>query len=367
MAINGLNFVRSHRGRAWPADRGTHHGPPAGGGRPRGCGAGWEPAAGPATCGAARRYVVPELRFAVLGPLRAWRGNTELDLGTPQQRAVLAVLLLAEGRQVSLAALVDALWADDPPVASVATVHTYISRLRRCLRAPSGARDEVIESAGGGYCLPLGCVALDLGVFLARTREAHVAAGAGDAEQAADSLRDALGLWQGAPLAGVPGQYAESQRVRLAALQMAALEERLVLDIGLGRHAAAAVELQTLLATDPMRERLSELLMLALYRSGRQADALAVFGHTRRLLSEELGIDPGAALQDMHQRILQADESLIGPAGRDSWRPAAPSPVTAPVGRAVERRSSRYPVVGFGAGGNDKGTATADSGGTYGP
>ena len=306
MAMNGLNFVRSHRGRPRPADRRTHHGC-----RPKGRGPRCGRAAGPATCLAGRAHVVPELRFAVLGPLRAWRGNTKLDLGTPQQRAVLAILLLAEGRQVSLGALVDALWPDNPPAASVVTVRTYISRLRRCLRAASGARGEVIESAADGYCLPLRCVALDLSVFLERTREAQVAADTGDGEQAADLLRDALGLWQGVPLAGIPGQYAECQRVRLAALQMAALEERLALDIALGHHVLAAAELPALLAGDPMRERLSELLMLALYRSGRQADALAVFGNTRRLLSEELGIDPGPALRDMHQRILQADESLI--------------------------------------------------------
>jgi predicted ATPase/DNA-binding SARP family transcriptional activator len=277
--------------------------------------------------------VVSELRFAVLGPVRAWRGDTELDLGSPQQRAVLAVLLLAEGRQVSLSALVDALWGDEPPAASVGTVRTYISRLRRCLRANSGARGAVIESAGDGYRLLLSSATLDLNVFLKRTKEAQAAAGTGQAGHAAELLRDALGLWQGVPLAGIPGQYAECQRVRLAALQMAAVEERLALDIALGRHVAAAAELQSLLASHPMRERLSELLMLALYRSGRQADALAVFGNTRRVLSEELGIDPGPALQAMHQRILQTDESLIGPAGRDSWQPAAPSPVTALVGR----------------------------------
>jgi hypothetical protein len=114
---------------------------------------------------------------------------------------------------------------------------------------------------------------------------------------------------------------------------MDALEERLALDIALGGHVRAAADLRSLLASHPMRERLSEMLMLALYRSGRQADALAVFGNTRRLLSEELGIEPGPALQSMHQRILQMDESLIGPVGRDGRRPAAPSPVTALVGR----------------------------------
>ena len=277
--------------------------------------------------------VMSDLRFAVLGPVRAWRGDTELNLGSPQQRAVLAVLLLAEGRQVSRSALVDALWEDDPPPASVATVRTYISRLRRCLRTSTGARRDVIESAGDGYCLPLRSVALDLNVFLERTEEAQEAADAGQTEHAMELLQDALGLWQGGPLAGIPGRYAESQRVRLATLQMDALEERLALDIALGGHVRAAAELRSLLASHPMRERLSELLMLALYRSGRQADALAVFGNTRRLLIEALGIEPGPALQSMHQRILQMDESLIGPADRDGRRPAAPSPVTALVGR----------------------------------
>ena len=278
-----------------------------------------------------------ELRFAVLGPVRAWRRDTKLDLGSPQQRAVLAVLLLAEGRQVSLGALVDALWGQEPPKAAVGTVRTYVSRLRHCLATSGpGGVHEMIESAGDGYALPLRSAVLDLNVFLSRTREAQAAGRAGDAGQAAVLLRDALGLWQGVPLAGIPGEYAESQRVRLAELQLAAIEERLALDVELAGHVAAATELQALLASHPMRERLSELLMLALYRSGRQADALAVFDTTRHLLSEELGIDPGPALCEMHQRILQTDETLISTAGRDSWGPAAPSPVTALVGRDAD-------------------------------
>jgi predicted ATPase/DNA-binding SARP family transcriptional activator len=278
--------------------------------------------------------MMSELRFAVLGPVRAWHRDTELDLGSPQQRAVLAVLLLAEGRQVSVGALVDALWGHEPPRAAVGTVRTYVSRLRRCLgTSGAGGGQEMIESAGDGYALPLRSAVLDLNVFLAGTRDAQAAGNAGDAARAAALLRDALGLWQGAPLAGIPGEYAGSQRVRLAELQLAAIEQRLALDVELGRHAAAATELQTLLASYPMRERLSELLMLAMYRSGRQADALAVFHATRRLLSEELGIDPGAALCAMHQRILRMDESLIGMAGCDGGGLAAPSPVTALVGR----------------------------------
>jgi len=278
--------------------------------------------------------VVSELRFAVLGPVRAWRGDAELDLGSPQQRAVLAVLLLAEGRQVSLGALVDALWGQEAPKAAVGTVRTYVSRLRHCLETSgAGGVHEMIESAGDGYALPLRSAVLDLDVFLSRTREAQAARHAGKRGRAAALLRDALGLWQGVPLAGLPGEYAESQRVRLAELQMAAVEDRLALDVELGGHVAAATELQALLTSHPLRERLSELLMLALYRSGRQADALGVFGSTRRLLSEELGIDPGPALGAMHQRILQTDESLISRADCDGGGPAAPSPVTPLVGR----------------------------------
>ena len=280
--------------------------------------------------------MVPELRFAVLGPVRAWRGDTELELDTPQQRAVLAVLLLAEGRHVSVGRLVDALWGDEPPNSAVGTVRTYVSRLRHRLgtSAADSAR-EMIRPTGDGYALTLRSATLDLDMFLRWTKQAH-AAGNGlnaDPVRTAGLRRDALGLWQGMPLAGLPGPYAESQRVRLAELQLAALEEQLALEVELGGHVAAAAELQSLLGAHPLRERLSELLMLALYRSDRQAEALGVFDSTRHLLGEELGIDPGPALRDMHQRILQTDESLIGPAVRDLRGPVAPSPMTALVGR----------------------------------
>src|ERR1700726_4651358 len=135
--------------------------------------------------------MVPELRFAVLGPVRAWRGDAELDLGSPQQRAVLAVLLLAEGRQVSLGALVDALWGQEPPKAAAGTVRTYVSRLRHCLKGhcpetcEAGGPHEMIESAGDGYALPLRSAVLDLNEFLIRTKQAQAARHAGDASQAA--------------------------------------------------------------------------------------------------------------------------------------------------------------------------------------
>lgn len=255
------------------------------------------------------------LRFSVLGPVRAWQGDTKLNLGAPQQRAVLTMLLLAAGRQVTLDALINGLWEDDPPPTATGTVRTYVSRLRRGLEAGGGAEAGPIESAGTGYIIPANYGTLDLDVFQQMVADARTLKAGDPAErvQAAALLRDALRLAQGEPLADIPGPYASSQRVRITELLMGAAEERLALDIELGGHVAAAAELSTLLADHPMRERLSELLMLALYRSGRQIDALAVFEKARRMLAEGFGVDPGPALQEMQQRILRMDESLTNP------------------------------------------------------
>jgi DNA-binding SARP family transcriptional activator len=288
-----------------------------------------------------------DLRFSLLGPVRAWRGPAELDLGAPQQRSVLAALLLAEGRQVPIGALIDGLWAADPPRTAAGTIRTYVSRLRRVLGrttgagpgagagAGAGARaggrpDGLIESAGDGYLLPREVAGLDLDTFVLLTGKARAAHA--DPDRAVRLLRQALALWQGEPLAGLPGRLAEAQRNRLTDLRMAALEERLALDVDLGGHVAAAAELPGLLAGDPLRERLTELLMLALYRSGRQADALAAFGLTQRRLAGELGIDPGPALQNLHGRILRMDASLA---------PVEPAPTltVAPGHRARRHRS----------------------------
>jgi DNA-binding SARP family transcriptional activator/tetratricopeptide (TPR) repeat protein len=255
----------------------------------------------------------PELRFAVFGPVRAWRRETELNLGAPQQRAVLAMLLLAGGRQVTLDALINGLWEDEPPLAATGTVRTYASRLRRALQAGGVHGVGPIESAGTGYLMQASPGLLDLEVFQRMVRDAQALKGgdSGEKAQAAILLRDALQLCQGEPLADIPGPYAKSQRLRITELQAAATEERLALDIELGAHVAAAAELQALLSDYPIRERLSELLMLALYRSGRQIDALSVFDNARRLLADEFGVEPGPGLREMQRRILQTDESLF--------------------------------------------------------
>jgi DNA-binding SARP family transcriptional activator len=249
-----------------------------------------------------------EVRFEVLGPVRGWHGDTELALGSPQQRAVLTMLLLARGRQVSRGRLIDGLWEGDVPGAAASTIRTYVSRLRR--------RVNSIESAGDGYVLRLDSAGLDLDEFEQRLSEARAARDRHDTARGARLLRDALGLWRGAALAGIPGPYASSRRVLLTELQLAATEEKLAADIALGEHATAIAELRALLAEYPFRERLAEQLMLALYKSGRQAEALCVFDSMRHRLSDDVGVDPGPSLKTMHWRVLQADRALMETASR---------------------------------------------------
>jgi DNA-binding SARP family transcriptional activator/tetratricopeptide (TPR) repeat protein len=257
-----------------------------------------------------------QLRFAVLGPLRGWRDDTELALGSPQQHAALAALLLREGRPVAVSQLVDAVWGTDPPRTAVQTLRTYISRLRSALRDSddgSSIRGR-LESVGEGYRVRINEDALDLTVFGRLVAAAETDRAAGDLDAAATHLRAALDLWHGVPLSGVPGPFAEQQRDRLGEIRLAALTSKLEIDLALGRHAGTTAELTALTSEYPLRERFRELLMLALYRSGRQADALTLYQETRRVLTTTLGIEPGPALQALHQRILTADPDL-------DWRP----------------------------------------------
>ncbi|MFI1362978.1 AfsR/SARP family transcriptional regulator [Streptomyces griseochromogenes] len=248
------------------------------------------------------------LRFSVLGPVRAWRGEETLNTGSPQQRALLAALLLREGRTATAAELIDALWGTEPPSQALAAVRTYASRLRKVLDP------GVLVSESGGYAVRSpGEGALDLALAQDLAAEAEKARGAGDLCHAREVLNRVLGLWDGEPLAGVPGPYAETQRVRLEEWRLGLLESRLDMDLEQGCHAEAVSELTALTAAHPLRERLRELLMLALYRSGRQAEALAVYADTRRLLAEELGVDPRPGLRELQQRILQADPALAEP------------------------------------------------------
>ncbi|PJE97668.1 AfsR family transcriptional regulator [Streptomyces carminius] len=249
------------------------------------------------------------LRFAVLGPVRAWRDGEQTGAGSPQQRALLAALLLRRGQTATAQELVDALWGEEPPQRALAALRTYASRLRKALGA------EALTSESGGYAIRLGPgTELDADTAAARAAEAEKAAAAGDRARARELYDAALACWEGETLASVPGPYAENQRTRLEEWRLSLLEHRLDLDLQLGLHAEAVSELTALTAAHPLRERLRELLMLALYRGGRQAEALAVYADTRRLLAEELGVDPCPELAELQRRILQADEELARPA-----------------------------------------------------
>ncbi|MEU1047069.1 BTAD domain-containing putative transcriptional regulator [Streptomyces sp. NPDC005897] len=249
------------------------------------------------------------LALSVLGPVRVWRDGEAVSAGSPQQRAVLAALLLSEGRTASASELLDALRDETTEGKPThAAVRTYAARLRKILGA------ETFVSEGGRYALRVDRGAVD--VEVARDLAAESRARAADDLLRARTLIDAaLALWDGEPLAGVPGRFAGAQRVRLEEWHLQLVETQVDLDLELGNHAEVVPRLTALTAMHPLRERLREALMLALYRSGRQAEALAVYADVRRLVADELGVEPRRELQELQQRILRADDTLLPVAG----------------------------------------------------
>src|SRR3954469_2627561 len=246
------------------------------------------------------------LDFRILGPLEVLADGVSLRLGGPRQRATLAILLLSANRVVPVERLADDLYAGRPPVTAVTQVQRQVSELRRAL----GAADA-IETRAPGYVLRLGDDDLDLTRFERLAGEGECARARRDHASAAGLLREALGLWRGAPLADLAYEsFVRAAVERLEELRLAALEERIDADLQLGRHAPLAAELEGLVAEQPLRERLRGQQMLALYRSGRQAEALEAYRATRQALVDSFGIEPGAALQALERAILTHDPSL---------------------------------------------------------
>src|ERR671931_806185 len=268
--------------------------------------------------------------FGLLGPLQVSREGSELQLGGPKQRALLAILLLEANHAVSADRLIDALWGDHPPDTAKNTLQVYVSQLRKLL--PEGS----LETVPPGYRLGVESDALDLSRFEELAHQGRAALGIGDAATAAQALGAALALWRGPALADLALEpFAQTEAARLEELRLAVLEDRIEADLALGRHGPLVAELEHLIVQNPFRERLRAQLMLALYRSGRQAEALAVYQRTRRTLVDELGIEPGESLRQLEQAILAHDPSLDAPAGGGTAE-GVPVPTTPLLGRGRE-------------------------------
>ena len=262
---------------------------------------------------------VPALRVGVLGPLRVWRRETAVDLGPVQQRVVLAVLALQAGRPVGRQQMINAVWGETPPRNAVNLVQRHVSGLRRVLEPdrPGHTPSSLLTWTDAGYLLTLPTGALDLDEFDHELTRARAVRAEGQLREAADALHSALGLWRGPVCDGLSSPYLDAQADRLAESRIGVLEERIELDLAIGVHAGLVAELRDLVAEHPLRERLYGLLMLALYRADRQADALTVFRDARHHLHDELGVEPGAALQQLHQQILAADPELVAVAAAE--------------------------------------------------
>jgi DNA-binding SARP family transcriptional activator/tetratricopeptide (TPR) repeat protein len=252
------------------------------------------------------------LRVGVLGPVTAWYGQEELRVGQPRQQAVLGILAMRANRVISRGELVDAVWGQDPPASAEGGIYTYVAGLRRIIEPTRSARGpgRVLVSSGAGYVLHLVPGQPDAVTFEQQLARARQLRKNGDPVAAVDELERALGLWRGVAFAGVPGPFAETERVRLAELRSGAAEERADLLLSLGRHEEVVPDLTALVADHPLRERMRGLLMIALYRGGRHAEALRVFADGSHVLAEELGIDPGTELSRIHQQVLTCDPAL---------------------------------------------------------
>jgi predicted ATPase/DNA-binding SARP family transcriptional activator len=271
------------------------------------------------------------IEFRILGSVEAVGDDGSLPLGSPKQRALLAVLLLNANTVLSRDQLVDALWGDEPPRSAVSSLQVYVHGLRKALGA------ERIERHGTGYRLQLDPVELDLARFERLVEQAAAALAAGRASDAAEDLRGALALWGGEPLADLVAEPAyQTAAAQLAERRLRALELLHDAELELGRHDDLVPELERLIAAEPFRERFRAQHVLALYRSGRQADALAACREARSLLVEELGVDPGPELQELERRILRHDPTLAAPDAPAPPRLQLPTPPTPLVGRRLE-------------------------------
>jgi predicted ATPase/DNA-binding SARP family transcriptional activator/Tfp pilus assembly protein PilF len=270
------------------------------------------------------------VQFRMLGPIEALVDGRAAALGAPKQRALLA-LLLVNRRVVAADQLVDGLWGENPPASAVQSLQVYVHGLRRALGG------ERIETAGRGYRVVVGEDELDLDRFERSLDRGRAALEAGRADDALDELREALAMWRGPALADLPEETRRAADAeRLDELRLTALELRFDAELGSGRHDAVVAELEALTAEHPYHERFLRQRMLALYRCGRQADALEVYRDARRVLADELGLEPSPATQELEGAILRQEPSVAAPAPPTRSTRPLPVPATPLVGRRLE-------------------------------
>jgi DNA-binding SARP family transcriptional activator len=275
------------------------------------------------------------VRIGVLGAVRVWRAGGEFSPGAPLRCAVLAMLALRAGRLVTMGELIEGLWGERAPASAEGSIYTYVSGLRSVLAPGRSGREHngLLEGDRSGYLLRIAREDVDALNAEERRATAQRLRESGELDAALSMLDDAVARWRGEPLAGVPGPFAEADRARLSGLRWTLLEERADVALALGRHAEIAAELTALVRHQPMRERLVGAAMTALYRGGRQAEALEMFQQVRKTLAAELGVDPSPVLSGLHEQILRTDPGLdrpqpnavIAPTTRVPTRPAVPA------------------------------------------
>jgi DNA-binding SARP family transcriptional activator/tetratricopeptide (TPR) repeat protein len=262
------------------------------------------------------------VEFRILGPVELWVAGQRRELGSPKEACVLAALLLDVGRPVSRDTLVDRVWGAEPPLKVHGSLWAYIARLRRRLADVGEAR---LVSRSGVYVLETDRENIDLNRFRRLRNQARAIAESGDRQHSAELLRDADQLWLGEALAGITGDWARQTRHVLEQERLMAIMDRVRSELELGQEADLARELAELAQQHPLTETIVEYLMVALYRSGGQAEALNAYRQARQRLVSELGTEPGPGLRALHQRILQGDQSLAAPPGAWAARRGAPN------------------------------------------